>query len=140
MTRGLDELDAIRRRVMNVVGHALRTPVTTMVGLANALQASADEATRAMLIDGLVRMMDSPDDITGPINLGNPVEFTMRQLAELVIAKVGGSSSLVHAPLPTDDPRQRQPNIGKARELLGWEPRVALADGLDRTIAYFRES
>ncbi|HMI41064.1 MAG TPA: UDP-glucuronic acid decarboxylase family protein [Sphingomicrobium sp.] len=92
------------------------------------------------LIDGLVRMMASPDQITGPINLGNPVEFTMRQLAELVIAKVGGASKLVHAPLPTDDPRQRQPNIDKARDLLGWEPRVALADGLDRTIAYFRES
>jgi UDP-glucuronate decarboxylase len=91
------------------------------------------------LIDGLVRLMDSADDITGPINLGNPVEFTMRQLAELVVAKVGGSSKLVHAPLPTDDPRQRQPNIDKARDLLGWEPRVALADGLDRTIAYFRE-
>jgi len=91
------------------------------------------------LIDGLVRMMDSPDEVTGPINLGNPDEFTMRQLAELVVAKVGSSSKLVHAPLPTDDPRQRQPNIDKARDLLGWEPRVALADGLDRTIAFFRE-
>ena len=91
------------------------------------------------LIDGLARMMDSPDEITGPINLGNPVEFTMRQLAEMVVAKTGSSSQLIHAPLPTDDPRQRQPNINKARELLGWEPKVALADGLDRTIAYFRE-
>jgi UDP-glucuronate decarboxylase len=91
------------------------------------------------LIDGLVKMMDSADAITGPINLGNPVEFTMRQLAELIVAKVGGLSRLVHAPLPTDDPRQRQPNIDKARDLLGWEPKVALADGLDRTIAFFRE-
>jgi len=89
------------------------------------------------LIDGLVRLMDSPDEVTGPINLGNPVEFSMRQLAELVVAKVGGASKLVHAALPTDDPRQRQPNIDKARMLLGWEPKVALADGLDRTIAYF---
>jgi len=90
------------------------------------------------LIDGFIRLMDSPDEVTGPINLGNPVEFTMRQLAEMVIAKVGGSSKLVHAPLPIDDPRQRQPNIDKARALLGWEPKVALADGLDRTIDYFR--
>jgi UDP-glucuronate decarboxylase len=92
------------------------------------------------LIDGLVKLMDSPDEVTGPINLGNPVEFSMRQLAELVVAKTGSASQLVHAPLPTDDPRQRQPNIDKARELLGWEPSVALADGLDRTIAFFRES
>jgi UDP-glucuronate decarboxylase len=91
------------------------------------------------LIDGLIKLMDSPDEVTGPINLGNPVEFTMRQLAEMVVAKVGGSSKLVHAPLPTDDPRQRQPNIDKARNLLGWEPKVALADGLDRTIAYFAD-
>jgi len=91
------------------------------------------------LIDGLVKLMDSPGEVTGPINLGNPVEFTMRRLAELVVAKVGGSSKLVHAPLPIDDPRQRQPNIDKARELLGWEPKVALADGLDRTIAYFAD-
>ena len=91
------------------------------------------------LIDGLVRMMESADDVTGPINLGNPVEFTMRQLAELVVAKTGSISKLVHAPLPIDDPRQRQPNIDKARELLDWEPKVALADGLDCTIAYFRE-
>ena len=91
------------------------------------------------LIDGLIKLMDSPDQVTGPINLGNPVEFTMRQLAEMVVAKLGGSSKLVHAPLPTDDPRQRQPNIDKARDLLGWEPKVALADGLDRTIAYFAD-
>ena len=92
------------------------------------------------LIDGLVRMMDSPEEVAGPVNLGNPVEFSMRQLAEMVVAKTGSASELVYAPLPVDDPRQRQPNIGKARELLGWEPKVALADGLDRTIAYFREA
>ena len=92
------------------------------------------------LIDGLVRMMDSPEEVAGPVNLGNPVEFTMRQLAEMVVAKTGSASELVYAPLPVDDPRQRQPDIGKARELLGWEPKVALADGLDRTIAYFREA
>ena len=92
------------------------------------------------LIDGFLKLMASPDEITGPINLGNPVEFTMRELAEMVVAKVGGSSKLIYGPLPTDDPRQRQPNIDKARNLLGWEPKVPLSDGLDRTIAFFRET
>ena len=90
------------------------------------------------LIDGLVRLMDSAAEVTGPINLGNPREFTMAELAAQVIAATGSKSDLTHAPLPEDDPRQRQPDIGKARQLLGWEPRVPLADGLERTIAYFR--
>jgi UDP-glucuronate decarboxylase len=89
------------------------------------------------LIDGLTRLMNSPDEVTGPINLGNPVEFTMRELAELVIELTGSSSKIVFLPLPSDDPRQRQPNITKAREILGWEPKVALRDGLTHTIAYF---
>ena len=91
------------------------------------------------LIEGFVRLMNSPANVTGPINLGNPVEFSMRQLAELVLTKTGSKSELKFEPLPSDDPRQRQPDIGKARSLLGWEPTVALADGLDNTIAYFRE-
>jgi UDP-glucuronate decarboxylase len=82
--------------------------------------------------------MDSAAEVTGPINLGNPREFTMAELAAQVIAATGSKSELTHAPLPEDDPRQRQPDIGKARQLLGWEPRVPLADGLERTIAYFR--
>src|SRR5689334_22937931 len=92
------------------------------------------------LIDGLVALMNSPEEVTGPINLGNPVEFTMIELAEQVIAMTGSKSSLTHAPLPTDDPRQRQPDITRARTLLGWEPRVALEQGLRKTIAYFRET
>ena len=91
------------------------------------------------LIEGFVRLMNSPANVTGPINLGNPVEFSMRQLAELVLTKTGSKSEIKFEPLPSDDPRQRQPDIGKARSLLGWEPTVALADGLDNTIAYFRE-
>jgi UDP-glucuronate decarboxylase len=91
------------------------------------------------LIDGLVRLMASPDAVTGPVNLGNPSEFSMRELGELVVAKVGSSSAIASEPLPADDPRQRRPDIGRARELLGWEPRVPLEEGLDRTIAYFRE-
>jgi UDP-glucuronate decarboxylase len=81
--------------------------------------------------------MDSPDHITGPINIGNPVEFTIRQLAEQVIDLTGSKSKLVFLPLPQDDPKQRQPNIDKARDILGWEPRVQLRDGLTKTITYF---
>jgi UDP-glucuronate decarboxylase len=77
--------------------------------------------------------------VTGPINLGNPGEFTIRELAELVIELTGSKSSLVHKPLPQDDPRQRQPDISRARETLGWEPTLRLRDGLEKTIAYFRQ-
>jgi UDP-glucuronate decarboxylase len=92
------------------------------------------------LVDGLVRLMDSPDEVTGPINLGNPGEFTMKQLAETVIAMTGSRSHIVHKPLPEDDPRQRRPDISKAEEVLGWKPRVALQDGLRETIAYFERA
>jgi len=91
------------------------------------------------LIDGLVRLMGSPDEITGPINLGNPDEFTMRQLAALILEKTGSQTLVEGHELPRDDPKQRQPDISKARELLGWEHRINLDEGLDRTIAYFRE-
>ncbi|KAF0221936.1 MAG: dTDP-glucose 4 [Rhodospirillaceae bacterium] len=90
------------------------------------------------LIEGFIRLMNSPDDVTGPINLGNPREMTIRELAEAVIKLTGAKSELVIKPLPADDPMQRQPNITKAREVLGWEPKVALEDGLQRTIDYFR--
>jgi len=90
------------------------------------------------LIDGLVKFMASPDEIIGPLNLGNPADFTMAELAEKVIAATGSKSSLVHMDLPPDDPRQRKPDISKARAVLGWEPRTALEDGLQRTIAYFQ--
>jgi len=91
------------------------------------------------LIDALVRLMNSSDEVTGPINLGNPDEFTIRRLAELVIDKTGSSAGVQLCDLPADDPRQRQPDIHRARELLEWEPKVPLDDGLDKTIAYFRE-
>jgi len=90
------------------------------------------------LVDGLVRMMDTGPDFTGPVNLGNPGEFTIRQLAEEVLRQIGGGSRLVARPLPADDPRQRCPDITLARERLGWQPSVQLAEGLARTIAYFR--
>lgn len=91
------------------------------------------------LVEGFVRLMRSPDGVTGPVNLGNPGEFTIRQLAEKVLALTGSSSKLVFKPLPQDDPRQRQPDITQAREILGWAPMVELEQGLVKTIAYFDE-
>ena len=90
------------------------------------------------LIEGMLRLMDSPDEITGPINIGNPGEFTMIQLAEAVLKLTGSKSKLVRLPLPADDPKQRQPDITRARSILGWEPKVQLEDGLKETISYFR--
>jgi len=91
------------------------------------------------LIDGFILLMNAPNQVTGPVNLGNPQEFTIRELAELVIAKTGAKSNLVFEPLPVDDPMQRKPDITLARSLLSWEPKIALEDGLDKTIAYFRK-
>ncbi len=90
------------------------------------------------LIDGMIRFMDSADDVIGPINIGNPVEFTMRELADAVIELTGTGSKIVNRPLPSDDPRQRQPDITQAKTKLGWEPQVQLRQGLMRTIDYFR--
>jgi UDP-glucuronate decarboxylase len=89
------------------------------------------------LIDGLVRLMNTPDKVTGPINLGNPGEFTMLQLASMVIDLTGSRSRIVHRPLPQDDPRQRSPDISQANGVLGWRPQVKLQDGLMKTIQYF---
>jgi UDP-glucuronate decarboxylase len=89
------------------------------------------------LIEGFIKLMASADDVTGPINLGNPGEFTMLELAQLVLEGVGSKSKIVHRPLPQDDPKQRRPDISKAQDVLSWAPRVALKDGLTRTIQYF---
>ncbi len=89
------------------------------------------------LVDGLIRMMNSPAEFTGPLNLGNPTEFTIRELAEKVLAQVGGKSKIVFHPLPQDDPKQRQPNIQLAKEKLTWQPGVALNEGLVETVRYF---
>jgi UDP-glucuronate decarboxylase len=88
------------------------------------------------LIDGMTRFMDHPS-LTGPLNMGNPGEFTIRQLAEQVIDLTGGKSKIIAKPLPADDPRQRRPDITLARKELGWEPKVELREGLLKTIAYF---
>ena len=91
------------------------------------------------LIDGFVRMMATDREVTGPINLGNPEEFTIKQLAEAVLAIVGGNAKLVLKPLPQDDPKQRKPDITLAQELLSWKPSVELNQGLIMTVNYFRE-
>ncbi|CAO3441281.1 UDP-glucuronic acid decarboxylase family protein [Azospirillum endophyticum] len=90
------------------------------------------------LIEGFLRFMDTPAGITGPINLGNPGEFTMLELAEKVVRLTRSASTIAHKPLPQDDPKQRRPDIAKARALMDWEPAVPLDEGLERTIAYFR--
>jgi UDP-glucuronate decarboxylase len=124
------------RVVSNFIVQALRGEPITIFG--------DGEQTRSFcyvddLVDGFLRMMETDPSVTGPINLGNPGEFTIRELAEKTIALTGSSSELTRMPLPSDDPRQRQPDIRKARALLGWEPTVALDEGLERTIAYFRK-
>ncbi|NEU98347.1 UDP-glucuronic acid decarboxylase family protein [Bradyrhizobium uaiense] len=122
------------RVVSNFIVQALRGQDITIYG--DGLQSRAfcyvDD-----LIDGLVRLMQSPDEVTGPLNLGNPHEITMRELAELTIELTGSHSKIVHRPLPQDDPRQRQPDISRANALLGWAPRTAIRQGLARTVAYF---
>lgn len=90
------------------------------------------------LIDGLVAMMNSPEDVIGPINLGNPGEFTIAELADLVLQQIPSKAGIEHLPLPTDDPIRRQPDITRAKETLGWQPTIPLSDGLTRTIEYFR--
>ncbi len=124
------------RVVSNFIVQALRGEDITIYG--EGLQ------TRSFcyvddLVEAMVRMMQTPEGLTGPINIGNPVESTMLELAEKIIALTGSSSKLVFQPLPQDDPRQRKPDITAAREALGWEPTVPLETGLERTIAYFRE-
>ena len=125
------------RVVSNFIVQALRGESITIYG--DGLQ------TRSFcyvddLIDAIVAMMnDSPAGFTGPVNIGNPGEYTMIELAEKVLAQVGGKSKLIFAPLPADDPKQRRPDISLAKKVLGWEPKVPLDDGLKETIAYFRK-
>jgi UDP-glucuronate decarboxylase len=91
------------------------------------------------LVEGMIRLMETGPEVTGPVNVGNPSEFTIRELAEAVLAKTGSRSEVALRDLPADDPKQRRPDISLAKGLLGWEPTVPLDQGLDRTIAYFRE-
>lgn len=122
------------RVVSNFIIQALKGEAITLYGDGSQTRSFcfADD-----LIDGFLRLMDSPDDVTGPVNLGNPNEFTIRELAELVIELTGSASSIEYKPLPQDDPMQRQPDITIARTRLGWEPKIQLREGLGRTITYF---
>jgi UDP-glucuronate decarboxylase len=122
------------RVVSNFIVQALRGEPITIYG--DGLQ-SRSFCYVDDLISGFIALMETGDETTGPVNLGNPVEFTMRELAEKVIKLTGSRSELVSAPLPEDDPRQRQPDISVARKVLGWKPEIDLEDGLRRTIDYF---
>ena len=126
--------DADGRVVSNFIMQALNDQPITLYG--------TGEQTRSFcyvddLVDGLVKLMASSPDMTGPVNLGNSNEFTMRELADRVVAATGSRSTIEHLPLPQDDPKQRQPDISLARTALGWEPKVELDVGLERTVAYF---
>jgi UDP-glucuronate decarboxylase len=123
------------RVVSNFIIQALKGVPITLYGDGNQTRSFCyvDD-----LIDGLIRLMNSPAELTGPVNLGNPTEFTMRELAQLVLSETGSSSSLVTQPLPQDDPKQRQPNISVAKSRLGWEPKVPLTEGIKPTIEFFR--
>jgi UDP-glucuronate decarboxylase len=125
------------RVVSNFIVQALRNEDITIYG--------NGEQTRSFcyvddLIEAMLRMMKSPADITGPVNIGNPVEVTMLELAERIISLTGSKSKLCYKPLPQDDPKQRQPDIGFAKSALKWEPKVSLEDGLKATIDYFRRT
>jgi UDP-glucuronate decarboxylase len=123
------------RVVSNFIVQALRGEDITIYG--NGLQ------TRSFcyvddLIEGFIRMMASSPEITGPFNMGNPIEFTIKELAETVLQMVNGKSNLIFKSLPQDDPKQRQPDITLARQYLDWEPKIQLKSGLEKTITYFR--
>jgi len=122
------------RVVSNFIVHALDGKPITLYGDGSQTRSFCyvDDT-----IDGLIRLMNSPADVTGPINIGNPHEVSVKALADIIIGKVGASVDVEWRALPADDPKQRQPDISRARELLGWEPQVSLDQGLDRTISYF---
>ena len=125
------------RVVSNFIVQALKGQDLTVYGNGSQTRSFcyADD-----LVEGFIRLMNASDDIVGPINMGNPGEFTMIELAERVLRLTGSKSKLIHMPLPQDDPKQRRPDITKAKQYLDWEPTVALEQGLVRTIAYFKEA
>jgi UDP-glucuronate decarboxylase len=123
------------RVVSNFIVQALRGEPITLYGDGSQTRSFCyiDD-----LVEGIVRLMAAPDDVTGPMNLGNPAEFSIAELADLVIEMTGSKSKIEHRPLPEDDPLQRCPDIGFAKRALGWEPKIKLVDGLKETIAYFK--
>jgi UDP-glucuronate decarboxylase len=123
------------RVVSNFIVQALRGEDITIYGDGSQTRSFCYVSD---LLDGMVRLMEHPD-LQGPVNIGNPVEFTMKELAEHVVELTGSKSRITYKPLPSDDPKQRQPDITLAKAKLGWEPKVPLKDGLKKTIAYFDE-
>ena len=124
------------RVVSNFILQALQNQDITIYGDGSQTRSFC---YRDDLIDGMMRLMDTPDEVTGPVNVGNPGEFTILQLAETIIDLTGSKSKIVRMPLPSDDPKQRRPDITKAQELLGWQPTTPLREGLVKTIVYFDE-
>ena len=123
------------RVVSNFIRQAIRGEDITIFGDGSQTRSFC---YRDDLVEGMLRMMNGADDFIGPVNLGNPGEFTILELAKLVIELTGSRSQITHLPLPQDDPTQRQPDISLARKHLGWEPKVPLREGLEKTIAWFR--
>jgi UDP-glucuronate decarboxylase len=123
------------RVVSNFIRQALRGEEITVFGDGSQTRSFC---YRDDLVEGILRMMNGPDEFVGPVNLGNQDEFTILQLAELVVELTGSKSQIVHEPLPADDPVRRRPDIGLARKQLGWEPKVPLREGLEKTIRWFR--
>ncbi|MCI7535923.1 UDP-glucuronic acid decarboxylase family protein [Candidatus Avelusimicrobium faecicola] len=123
------------RVVSNIICQALKGEDITLYGDGSQTRSFCyvDD-----LIEAFIRMMNSPKGFTGPVNTGNPGEFTVKELADLVISKIGGKQHIVYQPLPKDDPTHRKPDITLAKEKLGWEPKIKLSEGLDKTIAYFK--
>ena len=130
----MDPLDG--RVVSNFILQALRGEDITVYGDGSQTRSFCyvDD-----MVEALIRMMNRPKGFHGPVNLGNPAEMTVKELAELVIGMTGSQSKLSFVDLPQDDPTQRRPDISLARRMLDWEPKIALAEGLEKTIAYFRE-
>ena len=123
------------RVVSNFIVQALRGDDITIYGSGNQTRSFCyvDD-----LVDGMIRLMESPADFTGPVNIGNPEEFTVLELAEKVLRFTGSKSKMRFLPLPQDDPTKRQPDISLARHVLGWEPRIRIDEGLQKTVDYFR--
>ena len=124
------------RVVSNFIMQALRNEDITIYGDGSQTRSFC---YRDDLIEAMIRMMATPDEVTGPVNIGNPGEFTIRELAETIIDITGASSKIVRMPLPADDPKQRRPDITKAKELLDWQPVTPLREGLEKTVAYFEQ-
>jgi UDP-glucuronate decarboxylase len=125
------------RVVSNFIVQALRGEPITLYGDGSQTRSFCYVSD---LVEAFVRLMDTPDDLTGPVNLGNPVEHTVLELAQKVIELTGSRSNIVHKPLPVNDPARRRPDIAQAKSVLGWEPKVGIDEGLKRTVEYFEKA